>query len=288
MRKAIVSPSAEIRSLGWVARSCIFCDGTQMSLEHVWPRWAAKLVVDAGAVQHRSYAQFQGRDAVANTYNQPPFQQTAKVVCRDCNNGWMSRLEEAAKPYLETMLHGRGRVLCGPAQTTLAAWALKTSMVIVASQAKGEAVIPPADHRYLGEHGKPPSTVRVWIGAYVGTHPAVSDSYGIEARSATDGELRSIWGTTLTFGPISFHVFGSDLPDYPDSVRFKAPWLHQIWPTSKVFTWTRTPCCSDQQLHDWVDGSLRKLGQHHGMSMLAISQAVDHLGRALRSVQRVE
>ena len=87
MAKAIVSASAEVRSLVGVARSCIFCGGGQMTLEHVWPSWAAKLVAHAGAVQHRSYVEFQGRDAVAKTYDQPPFQQTAKVVCRHCTSG---------------------------------------------------------------------------------------------------------------------------------------------------------------------------------------------------------
>lgn len=256
-----------------------------MSSEHIWPNWAAKLIADAGPMRYRSHAQFEGREAAENTYDKLPFEQTAKVVCGHCNNGWMSHLEEVAKPYFGTMLHGRGRHLYKPAQTTLASWALKTSMVIVASQAKDEAVIPRADHRYLREHGKPPAMVRVWIGAYAGTHPALSDSYGIEAVTAADGELRRIWGMTVTFGPVSFHVFGSDLPDVLNGVTFRAPWLHQIWPNSKPFTWTRTPCCNDRQLRDWVDGSLRQLGQFSGISMLATTAAHEHITETVRQAE---
>jgi len=35
---------------------------------------------------------------------------TTNAICAACNNGWMSNLENQAKPLVEPMLHGRGRV----------------------------------------------------------------------------------------------------------------------------------------------------------------------------------
>jgi uncharacterized Zn ribbon protein len=54
---------------------------------------------------------------------------TVMAVCQRCNNGWMSDLEQDAKPMSEATLDGRGRLLHAGGQRTLAARALKTAMM---------------------------------------------------------------------------------------------------------------------------------------------------------------
>jgi len=67
---------------------------------------------------------------------------TTGAVCASCNNGWMSDLEGRAKPMLETMLEGRGRALHQEGQRTLAAWALKTAIMVDTSTAPSDLSYP--------------------------------------------------------------------------------------------------------------------------------------------------
>lgn len=256
-----------LRMLRWMARTCIFCGGTKMTREHIWPEWAAERAAHVGALQHRSHGHLIGSDPFDRVYEQMPYQQKARVVCQACNTGWMSQLENAAKPYFETMLHGRGRVIHEQAQRTLSAWAFKTCTVFVESQAKDKSVIPHEDRIYLREHRQPPGNVYVLMVAYDGTHPTIGDSYGIDATTRDDRKLRSIWGANITFGPVAFHVFGSDVPQLLRAADITVPSVHQIWPRAKPFSWTPTPCWNTQELRAMIDGSLQQYRQLTGMNI---------------------
>lgn len=244
--------------LGSMARACIFCGGTKMSAEHIWPQWAAKRVAHTGVHKVRSYRQLEGHDPAEHQSDQRAYELRAKIVCETCNNGWMSGIEDAAKPYFETMLYGRGRQIHPLAQRTLAAWALKTSIVWTASQAKERSVIPTVDLDHLRKHGEPCETVGVWLASYDGSHPAVADAYGIAATHKDDGTPYSIWATTVSFGPVAFHLFGSTVPGMSIQSSGLAPWIHRIWPTRSAFVWTPRPCCNDAQLKAWMDDVLRQ------------------------------
>jgi hypothetical protein len=52
-----------------------------------------------------------------------PLSQSLRVVCRPCNNEWMSPIQEATKPFLSEMIAGRWRVLTAQERTKLATWA---------------------------------------------------------------------------------------------------------------------------------------------------------------------
>lgn len=110
-------------------RECIFCGDTPTTREHIFPAWAARLVEDAGPVAHSKLSERQGEPPDSRTWPQAPFTQTVRVVCAQCNNGWMSRIESDAEQILRPMLTGFGRSMHGPAQEALARWALKTAIV---------------------------------------------------------------------------------------------------------------------------------------------------------------
>jgi hypothetical protein len=92
-------------------------------------------------------------------YEKSAYSVTTGMVRAQCNNGWMSRLEDRGKPFLEPMVHGRRRMLRQGEQRTLAAWALKTAIM---------AVIPPAEYAHLYEYGVPSDRVRMWMTSVTG------------------------------------------------------------------------------------------------------------------------
>ena len=54
-----------------------------------------------------------------------------KKVCEDCNNGWMSKLEESAKPLIVALIKESRQLdsLLDDERRTLARWAAKTAIV---------------------------------------------------------------------------------------------------------------------------------------------------------------
>jgi hypothetical protein len=100
--------------------------------------------------------------------------QVTRTVCALCNNGWMSRLETAAKPILENLFSARRqnetRTLSPDEATVLARWAVKTSWTSELSglgdQNQDHAWMP-ADmrRRLMSAEDTPPATIWVWLAA---------------------------------------------------------------------------------------------------------------------------
>lgn len=94
-----------------------------------------------------------------------------RVVCKDCNNGWMSRLEESVKPMFIRMIQGEKLSLQKSDQELLSRWiALK---VIVGEHAeKGIHVTPQKDRYLLKEENKIPE----YFAIYVCSHDSKADT----------------------------------------------------------------------------------------------------------------
>lgn len=60
---------------------------------------------------------------------------TARVVCRRCNNEWLSGLDNAAAQALKPLIRGRTDVVLGAeAQSAVSAWIFKCALIFDASQ----------------------------------------------------------------------------------------------------------------------------------------------------------
>ena len=79
------------------------------------------------------------------------FSKTLKIVCADCNNVWMSAMEDDAKPVLLSMFQaaatGKQTMLDSSAQLALARWAFKTAAVMTQLSARTARTFPAATLR---------------------------------------------------------------------------------------------------------------------------------------------
>ena len=102
-----------------------------MSGEHLWSEWIHKLVPKTKKFHIQ---ETRPQWISLNAPNLPPYRlirregdpvtKRLKVVCeRHCNNGWMSRLEEEAKPCLTKLIKGEMASLNPQEQDGVAAWA---------------------------------------------------------------------------------------------------------------------------------------------------------------------
>lgn len=116
-------------------RRCLFCDGVAASAEHIWPKWAApyfkRTAHDKSLESWHRLGAGQAKVILGNRVRHGHTSTvTVKAVCKACNNGWMSGLENAAKSALEPMLSGRRVRLSAADQSRLAAWVMLKAMVL--------------------------------------------------------------------------------------------------------------------------------------------------------------
>jgi hypothetical protein len=116
-------------------RTCLGCGieltGEVVTLEHALPRWLADEIQIPG-VSLRQFLHDEKRpeDTLLRNHQLNTF--GSKKVCRVCNNGWMSRLESDAKPYILDLMYQKTSILAltDDARQTLSRWAVKTAFMI--------------------------------------------------------------------------------------------------------------------------------------------------------------
>lgn len=155
-----VSRRAQRRAAERGPRECLFCGVVgKMTEQHVYDDWLRSLGYDG-----------EGLREFITEPDQPvfqrggPFTKTLRIVCADCNEIWLSSMEEAAKPLLLSMFSSSGRMeLDSVAQLRLARWAFK--IVCVLSQMGRAKTFPLAHCREFRRTSLPPATSQIWIGA---------------------------------------------------------------------------------------------------------------------------
>jgi hypothetical protein len=214
---------------------CIFCgNDSRLTNEHVWPKWLRPhLEHPAGpGTSTRTIIRTTGTE----TKSRPdqPATGTVKSVCEDCNNGWMSKLEAVAKPYLLALIEGKPRVVGANPRDVMATWIVKTALVA------GSKFDPPAPRVFYNDlraTRRPGSTTRVWIGKVPYLQAHYIDWRPADFYNAADGppEHKNGLAAVLSVGHLAMYVVGwTDLkPNLtPVFTRFGST-LVRIWPTDE-------------------------------------------------------
>jgi hypothetical protein len=94
-----------------------------------------------------------------------------KVVCRTCNNGWMSRMENRTRPILMRLIQGIPHRLSSFDQAILAAWTAKTIMVAEFGYPHAIA-IPDVERLRMYAATEVQENWAIWIADYKGTDMA--------------------------------------------------------------------------------------------------------------------
>lgn len=162
-----------------------------------------------------------------------------KRVCGHCNNGWMSRLESRAKPVIEALIDDRLDALNLKSMESIAAWAVKTAMVL-------ESALPPPEWFFTDQERERlridkllPHWTSVWIAKCVehsGLYSACKRPRSTE--SIRDGTITASV-TTLAFGSLAIQTRTLRIPSgVPPNTRVTVaeragPWDEltlQVWP----------------------------------------------------------
>lgn len=150
---------------------CIFCDGTPLSQQHLWPNWIGKNYLEPGKSKH---------DQLVISYNQrhnnivqiePKLiekrgafrNKKLKIVCTRCNSGWMSIIENDAKPHLIELIERKATEKTTREGEAIAKWAVLFSIVAEYSD-PSTRVIHQTELSQLYRTRRPSFQWQVWIG----------------------------------------------------------------------------------------------------------------------------
>ena len=178
-----------MKGLSKPAGKCIFCGNGNLSKEHIWPEWANPYIVKHSSKQRVEHFYTIDSDKVPKKliYKTQQGDVTTKklrLVCTACNNGWMSQIENKAKPNLLHLIEGSQTMLSQEGQDRIARWVSLKLMIM--EHTEPAAIIstkecmevfkvdwsPPIGmHIWAGDCGQ-----AHWVSAFFRTAATVTDS----------------------------------------------------------------------------------------------------------------
>jgi hypothetical protein len=158
-----------------IKRRCVFCGKGEVSLEDIWPKWMLALLKDRLTTTKVMITR-----GTENLREAASIETTVKRVCESCNNGWMSVLEEKAKPLLTPMIMGDNLPVTRTLSELriLATWGLKTYLMLNFYYAKHERFVPGSLYSQFFRRQLPPQQCAIWIAA----HNNESINFGVNTR----------------------------------------------------------------------------------------------------------
>ena len=248
--------------------ACAFCGSTKRprGREHVFADWLNSIGLEAGQVEvHTGWL-----NRVARRWTTEGFTATVRAVCDDCNHGWLSQLEAAAKPVLTPLILGQPMELSVDDQRLIATWSCKTALVAMLSSSDEQRAqgygVPPTEYQALyatREHPEPLPGSQYWIGTYVGERPPGAvriTPLGIELEGMPPPDDPSAYSLTIMVGPLLVHGVRFTTPIAAAGRRYpRNVYLRQDAFGAQVNAWLAT-AFAPVRLSDTVDQIMA--GQH--------------------------
>jgi hypothetical protein len=246
-------------------RQCIFCErqppAIKISKEHVFADWLRDIFPRDSSTTHTlgiiDWKRGLNQPVISRKQGQGHSgSKKVKVVCKECNETWLSNsVEEMAKPILMLLMANRTVNLGNEMQKTLATWATKTVMTSEQINAD-EAVVQQHERTWLKENLEPPRGWHVWIGSYSGLSwcdLGIFQHKGkLAAPSIDNGVLaeHNLELTMIGLGQVLFLVINSTwqhIWDILDSLGSPGgAGLKRIWPIADIeVPWPRAHYLTD-------------------------------------------
>jgi len=203
-------------------KSCIFCGAVgKLTGEHIWGGWTSKYV-PSPTNKHNFHSVVaatptEEKSEPVRIVPGDPLNSKVKVVCKPCNNGWLSQIQEKAKPYLIPLFDGQNATLGKEAQRWIATWAAMATMTgEYLSRDEQNVAVPQKERTRFMQARRPPNNWRIWIGKYErekwagqwrhNSFPIYPEKEIMQA-AASGKRLPNHQTTSFVIGKLFVHVF---------------------------------------------------------------------------------
>ncbi len=225
-------------------KQCAFCDSNANSREHIWPQWMHPMLTEpVGPQSHvKLVMEPSSSPAFRRRCQRQGTLKTNRVrsVCRECNSGWMNRIETSSRGILEKIVAGENVALSQKDQERLSQWIMMKVFVMEheyeydlslkeerAAFAKNQ-VIPPYYHIFLSKHKSVSSMFR---------DRATGSPLNKDGSACYTAPMVSVATVGLFIGRAFVYVTGSrtDSMDPYDLINpsiFKS--LAHLWPITNI------------------------------------------------------
>lgn len=241
---------------------CLFCNQEKtLTAEHVFPDWMKEIIPEDKLVINL----ITGNNL--KSWPSKPFEHTVKMVCGNCNNGWMSKLESDAKPIIKNLFKLESYNLDKEKQETLAFWVQKTTLVAcysIPDSIKVDSQI----YNELFLSKKPSSKILVNIAWRLPGYEK-KEAYGsfyikqqlsVDIKKEIIDQLKEqingggyIWNALIAIGPLIFVVIGHNMKATLE-VGFNRQIYTTITPFEKNISWpTKWPTDAEGDLSKIVN-----------------------------------
>lgn len=247
-------------------RKCVFCEvNNANSREHFYSEWMHELLPlgPEGKYSGETIDEHPKTRIVSKhdkrTKPGELYTKKLKVVCQACNNEWMSRIDEAAKPLLTPIIKGEAVTLDRPSLEAVARWA--TLKAIVSEHDNRDTFVTPIEDRkafmatgtippyfsiYLLSHESPSR-----IG-YVRTSHAVSLTPD-GPQPPLNGRSKNTQQISVILGSAMLHINAAHVDGFRIEDRLNMPKVveRRIWPPNVVpLSWPAAPILNNDQMRN--------------------------------------
>lgn len=157
-------------------KRCIYCGDTERTLEHVFGNWLRKVIPDRhqhGFHQTVRYSTIQGEKIATfreGAAARPGSNLSRKIrlVCSSCNNVWMSKIQNEARPYLIELISGSWDSLDTEVAVKISTWATMVTINLEFLDLRTAGITNEQRNSFY-ENKMPFENTQVFIGRYQGT-----------------------------------------------------------------------------------------------------------------------
>lgn len=235
---------------------CLFCDATKLTREHVWPDWIVRIFDKHVPRTKWAATLFNRPDGSTASWKNDSLTFTTRVVCKQCNEGWMSDVETFCKSIVHPLLvTPHPGVIDVQDQCSFAIWASLRSMVF-------DSLAPERKRYYsqservafcLSDPFDPPADTHIWITQFIGMAQARFKVF-TEISAAKDNGLHIC---TFTINKLAAALVTSKGPErkVPKISSRSADTFLQIWPTDGTgIEWPPLNHLTDETLDTFMNG----------------------------------
>jgi hypothetical protein len=207
---------------------CIFCNETGLSKQHIWPDWLKKVITRDENKNTQTLFRYDyfTEDRIAITPEvkiREGYLGTRKIrnVCLKCNNGWMSQIEQRAKPHLITMIQGNKTTLTKSDLKDIITWIVMTSIMSEYTDVETKAISEEDRIALYQTQNIPNDGWLIWLGKYVGSEWKFRYRHhggALQTREESEQLKKGIYkkppniqSTTLVFGELFINCISTPI-----------------------------------------------------------------------------